>query len=312
MTQPTSVDMTFDTSLVDINPPPNANASFSTTESDSTLDAQQATKQTTTSNNPSDLVQHIPTQAAYDQWASVYDIDGNMLQAIDDLELQTVLPKFLSQAQNSIAAGEKLYVLDLGCGTGRNTGKLARYDWGGKSVEVTGLDFSQGMLNVATKKLAPSFEGHEKVRLRLECCDCFPTVNDPSTSALPAVQSLQPSHAVISTLVLEHIPLKDYFNTLFALLLPGGTALVTNMHADMGRVSQAGFVNADGIKVRGSSYVYTVEETATAARAAGLEALSVKEREMRKEDIEGGAVGERGWKWVGTKVWYGMVFRRVL
>jgi len=30
MTQPTSVDMTFDTSLVDINPPSNVNASFST------------------------------------------------------------------------------------------------------------------------------------------------------------------------------------------------------------------------------------------------------------------------------------------
>jgi hypothetical protein len=88
--------------------------------------------------------------------------------------------------------------------------------------------------------------------------------------------------------------------------------LVTNMHADMGRVSQAGFVNADGVKVRGSSYVYTVEETAAAARDAGLEVASVNEREMRKEDVEGGAVGERGWKWVGTNVWFGMVFRRAL
>ncbi|KAL1797735.1 hypothetical protein ACET3X_004341 [Alternaria dauci] len=312
MTQPTSVDMTFDTSLVDINPPPNANASFSTTDSDSTLDVEQPLKQTTASKSTPNSVQHIPTQAAYDQWASVYDTDGNMLQAIDDLELQTVLPEFLSRVKNSIVTNEKLCILDLGCGTGRNTGKLVRYDWDGKSMEVIGLDFSQGMLDVATKKLATLVEGQEKVQLRLECCDCFPTVNDPSASPLPAVQSLRPSHAVISTLVLEHIPLKDYFATLCMLLMPGGMALVTNMHADMGRISQAGFVNAHGVKVRGSSYVYTVEETAAAARAAGLDVLSVDEREMRKEDVEGGAVGERGWKWVGTKVWYGMVLRRVL
>ena len=312
MTQPTSVDMTFDTSLVDINPPSNVNASFSTTDSGSTLDVQQTPTQATSASNTSNSVQHIPTQAAYDQWASIYDTDGNMLQAIDDLELQQVLPEFLSQVKNSNVTKEKLHVLDLGCGTGRNTGKLVRYDWNGKSIEVTGLDFSQGMLNVATKKLATSIEGQEKVRLRLKCCDCFPTVNDPSTSPLPAVQTLEPSHAVISTLVLEHIPLEDYFATLCTLLLPGGTALVTNMHADMGRISQAGFVNAHGVKVRGSSYVYTVGETAEAARAAGLEVISVNEREMRKEDVESGAVGERGWKWVGMKVWYGMVFRKVL
>ncbi len=320
MTQPTSVDMTFDTSLVDVNPPTNANASFSTTESDSTLDVQQTSKHsqalhpTTASRKPSTTVQHIPTQAAYDQWASIYDIDGNMLQAIDDLELQTLLRDFLFQVKQSAATEHEVRVLDLGCGTGRNTKKLVQYDWNGKNVEITGLDFSQGMLDVAAKKLSLSLEekDQQRVRSRLECCDCFPSVEDPSASPLPAVSSLRLSHAVISTLVLEHIPLKHYFATLAALLLPGGMALVTNMHADMGRVSQAGFVNADGIKVRGSSYVYTVEETAAAARDAGLEVLRTNEREMRKEDVEGGAVGERGYKWVGTKVWYGMIFRRVL
>jgi len=316
MTQPTSIDMTFDTSLVDVNAA--ANTSFSTTESDSTVDGQQTSKRTqtlqptTAPQKPSTPVQHIPTQAAYDQWAAIYDTDGNMLQAIDDLELQTLLPDFLSQVNSSTATEQELRVLDLGCGTGRNTEKLVRYDWNRKSVEVTGLDFSQGMLDVAAKKLSPLLQEKDQqgVRSRLECCDCFPTVDNSSASPLPAVSNLRPVHAVTSTLVLEHIPLKDYFATLAALLLPGGTALVTNMHADMGRVSQAGFVNADGVKVRGSSYVYTVEETAAVAKTAGLEVVSVNEREMRKEDVEGGAVGERGWKWVGTKVWFGMVFSK--
>jgi SAM-dependent methyltransferase len=320
MTQPTYIDMTFDTSLVDVNAPANANVSFSTTESDSTVDGQQTSKctqnlqPTMASQKPSASVQHIPTQAAYDQWAAIYDTDGNMLQAIDDLELQTLLPDFLSQVKSSTATEQEVRVLDLGCGTGRNTEKLVRYDWNSKSIQVIGLDFSQGMLDIAAKKLSPLLQEKEQqgVQSRLECCDCFPTVDNPSASPLPAVSGLRPVHAVTSTLVLEHIPLQDYFATLAALLLPGGTALVTNMHADMGRVSQAGFVNADGVKVRGSSYVYTVEETAAAARDAGLEVASVNEREMRKEDVEGGAVGERGWKWVGTNVWFGMVFRRAL
>lgn len=81
------------------------------------------------------------------------------------------------------------------------------------------------------------------------------------------------------------------------------------MHADMGRVSQAGFVNADGVKVRGTSFVYSVEETLNAAREAGLNTLSVKEREVQNADVQ--TVGERGRKWIGVKVWYALVLQKV-
>ncbi|KAF7570986.1 hypothetical protein PtrSN002B_002188 [Pyrenophora tritici-repentis] len=90
MTHPTSVNMTFDTSLIDVKPPPpisNENTSFtSTTASDSTIDMGPPTKP----------VQHMHTQAAYNEWASIYDTDGNILQAIDDLELSSLLPGLLS------------------------------------------------------------------------------------------------------------------------------------------------------------------------------------------------------------------------
>ncbi|KAF1944030.1 S-adenosyl-L-methionine-dependent methyltransferase [Clathrospora elynae] len=345
MTQPTSVDMTFDTSLVDLKP--NANTSFSTTESDPTSDfgtldhpsniapntqtqtlkqtsmfeaqAQQPPKQnenlSTVMPPPksSTPVQHISTQETYDEWAAVYDSDGNMLQAIDDLELETYLPDFLSQVQNS-TAGRDISVLDLGCGTGRNTAKLLSYAWSrDRRVSVTGLDFSRGMLNVAAAKLSPlAKEKRGNVDLRLECCNCFPTVfSSSSSSPFPMVKDLQPVNAVLSTLVLEHIPLLPFFTTLLALLAPGGLALVTNMHADMGRVSQAGFVNAQGVKVRGSSFVYTVQETVDAAKGAGFEVLGRREREVQRRDMEGkGAVGERGWKWVGVRVWYAIVVKK--
>jgi SAM-dependent methyltransferase len=335
MTQPTSVNMTFDTSLVDLNP----NASFSTTESDpSDFGAPNPTTKTPTIQQPSLFVeqsqetpkpsqalpsslnpppaktstpvQHIATQEAYDQWASVYDSDGNMLQAIDDIELDILLPQFLHQVQNSVSTST-ISLIDLGCGTGRNTAKLLNFVLPpGRRSAVIGLDFSKGMLDIAAEKLRSFNECSEGPRVRLEQCDCFPTVNMPSAPPLPSVPGLTPVNAVVSTLVLEHVPLAAYFSTLAALLLPNGLAFITNMHSDMGAKSQAGFVNKDGVKVRGSSFAHTVQDTIDEATRVGFEVLSLVEREMRSEDVESGAVGERGWKWVGTKVWYGVVLRK--
>ncbi len=342
MTQPTSVDTTFDTSLVDLKP----NASFSTTESDpsdfgtSSLagkissmqqpppfnqNRHEVSKQSHPLPGQAKLpreagalkmdkgqidVQHVPTQDAYNEWARVYDSDGNMLQSIDDIEAAVMLSDlFVSISRN--VQGKNISLLDLGCGTGRSTSKLLSHLRESDEFNILGLDFSQGMLDVATQKLNPLVsEKQGRVTLRLECCDCFPTVRDPSASPLPAVPNLSPVNAVISTLVLEHVPLDAYFATLSALLLPGGIALVTNMHADMGRVSQAGFVNTQGVKIRGTSFAHTVEESLEAAKKAGLTVINSKERQMTKEHIESGMVGERGWKWVGINVWHGLLLEK--
>lgn len=338
MTQPNTINMTFDTSLVDLKP----NTSFSTTESDPSDFESSASTAKTPMMQPQSLfddqsqetpkpsqrtlardtglqppkastpVQHIGTQEAYDQWATVYDSDGNMLQAIDDIELATFLPQFLQQVLDTTST-PTISLLDLGCGTGRNTVKLLGFALPpGRQSTVTGLDFSKGMLDIAAEKVRPFNNGTDSPGVKLAQCDCFPTVNDPSASPLPAVPDLTPVNGIISTLVLEHIPLHSYFSTLSSLLLPNGLALVTNMHGDMGAKSQAGFVNAQGVKVRGESFGHSVRETIEAAERAGLEVVSVREREMRGEDVEGGRVGERGWKWVGVRVWVGVVVRKVL
>ncbi|XPS93005.1 hypothetical protein M3J09_002380 [Ascochyta lentis] len=322
MTQP-SVNTTFDTSLIDLNP----NVSFSTTESDPSDAGMSSTTQKTPTSAPSPFVhdinqdtpqpsqpvppktstpvQHIGTQDAYDQWASVYDSDGNMLQSIDDDELNTLLPSLLDQiAANS---NRDIAVLDLGCGTGRNTVRLLSHSWPvGRKVAVTGLDFSAGMLKHARTKLAAFTDSNKHTTLRLEQCNPFPASNNFSPLAI----NLPPQNLVISTLVLEHIPLPTYFRTLSALLAPGGVALVTNMHDEMGSRSQAGFVNAQGVKVRGESFVYSLPETVQAAQDAGLELLQARERSVQDKDVQSGVVGKRGGKWIGCKVWFGVVLRR--
>ncbi|ORY19501.1 S-adenosyl-L-methionine-dependent methyltransferase [Clohesyomyces aquaticus] len=362
MTQPNTINMTFDTSLVDLQQPhPSLNTSFSTTESEPS-DAgyaqstaqhpietpelppnpdsqpnQDTPKQSLSQTGPappkpSTPVHHIPTQEAYDAWASIYDADGNMLQAIDDLELSTLLPEFVAQIPKATPAPTStLNMIDLGCGTGRNTAKLLTNTvlWPDQdvleSIHITGLDFSRGMLDVAAQKLGALVgTGTGRVTYQLEQCDCFPTVANASASPIPVLQNqnqdqdreegkiLGPVDALVSTLVLEHVPLHDYFATLAALVRPGGCALVTNMHDEMGKMSQAGFVREDGVKVRaGKSFIHSPKETVEEAQRQGFEVLTVREREVRGEDVERGNVGKRGLKWVGVKVWYGVLLRRV-
>ncbi|EUC29205.1 hypothetical protein COCCADRAFT_40390 [Bipolaris zeicola 26-R-13] len=306
MTQPTTIDMTFDTSLVDVKPPTiDANTSFSTVESDQ---ANTSTVQP----RPQVPIHHIPTQDAYNQWASQYDSDGNMLQAIDDIELAAFLPTFLSQIPNpnpsissSSSSESPLHILDLGCGTGRNTLKLLRHFTqtpapSQSRTKIIGIDFSPAMLTIAHSKLSP----YPPETWDLHCCDIFSS--PPSSLPIPAV------HAVLSTLVLEHIPLSNFFSTLSSLLLPSGVALITNMHHEMGRLGgQAGFVSQQGVKVRGRSFLHKVDEVLEKAAESGFEVLGVREREVRRGDLDGGVVGGRGEKWVGVRVWMGVLVRRV-
>jgi predicted TPR repeat methyltransferase len=241
-----------------------------------------------------------------------------MLQSIDDDELKTLLPTFISQVLNQASTSTFcINLVDLGCGTGRNTAKLISCPWPKDyKISITALDFSAGMLDVAAKKIDAlplnDTKRFANPMTRLEQCDCFPTVYNSTASPLPTVTGLEPAQAVISTLVLEHIPLTDYFSTLACLLVKGGYALVTNMHSEMGKMSQAGFVNEQGVKVRGKSFAHTVEETREEARRAGFEMLQCRERKVQKQDLVNGVVGERGGKWVGVKVWYGLLLRKIV
>ena len=121
--------------------------------------------------------------------------------------------------------------------------------------------------------------------------------------------------AVLTTLVLEHFPLATFAALLQTLVRPGGLVLLTNMHPDMGARSQAGFIGTDGegrqVKIRGRSWVHGVAETVEGARACGFEVVgSIGERAVTEDML--GLIGERGGKWVGCNVWYGMVLRRTI
>ncbi|KAI1100712.1 S-adenosyl-L-methionine-dependent methyltransferase [Jackrogersella minutella] len=256
-------------------------------------------------------MRYLPTNEAYDRWAAVYDTDGNFLQVLDTTELKTLFPQFL----HSITSSKPWRIVDLGCGTGRSTALLLAVPG---IEEVVALDSSKGMLEVARSRLQQASEGARSSniepvqvvpRLRLEVFDMLASPSPPT--------SAQQADGVISTLVVEHVPLATFFSQVSQVLRPGGMLLLTNMHAHMGGISQAGFVDADtGEKIRPMSYAHTVSGIVTEAKNWGLVAESagegneprIRERVVLEDMVE--KLGPRSAKWVGVTCWFGGLFRK--
>ena len=224
----------------------------------------------------SPAVCYLPTNEAYDRWAGVYDTDGNFLQRIDDVEMKaSLLPRLLDALQNQHC--EHRIVVDLGCGTGRNTARLLSSSAAESVDEVVALDASHGMLDIARARLLSSAsidnagEKGNVIRPRLHLIH-----HDLLSDPVPPEPARGTANAVISTLVLEHVPLKAFFAHVAAMLKPDGDGLLllTNMHADMGHLSQAGFVDAEtGVKIRPKSYAHTVAEVLAEADRWGFSVL---------------------------------------
>lgn len=241
----------------------------------------------------------------------VYDNDANPLQALDDIELSTLLPQFLAllEAQSSSPSSE-LKVVDLGCGTGRNTCKLLTIP---RVRQVVGLDASAQMLALAKRRCEGLggerlASGSHVADLKLELYDML---GDDAAERTP--ETARQADAVISTLVLEHVPANVFFKTVAVILKPGGLMLLTNMHAGMGSKSQAGFKDPEtGQKIRPVSYAHKIEDVLREASRWGLEPVGkVHEREARMSDVKPGPVGDRLRKWIGVNMWFGMVLTKV-
>ncbi|TVY59482.1 putative methyltransferase [Lachnellula cervina] len=252
-------------------------------------------------------IHSIPTKDLYARWAKVYDSDGNILQSIDD----HFLPSLLTQGF-SLVTSSPITITELGAGTGRNTVKLLQPREGVKIETLNALDLSPEMLSLAKSRCSAPSTSTSAPSPKVD----FYEFDALQPSLFPEVQALEgKAGLVLSTLVLEHLPLKTFFETAKRLLKPNGVLVMTNMHADMGRLSRAGFTDIDTesgnvkVKVQGDSFVYEIEEVLEVGREEGFEMLGeMLQRGVGEGDV-GVTVGERGVKWVGVSVWFGCVMR---
>lgn len=182
----------------------------------------------------------VPTQEGYDRWSGIYDAEDNPLICLE----QPVVERLIGDV-----AGRT--VLDVGCGTGRWSLRLA--DAG---ATVTGIDFSTGMLDKARAK-----PGVADVRF----------VQHDLAKPLPFED--RAFDGVVCCLVLEHVPkLGPVLGEMKRVCRPDGFIVISDLHPAMGLLGlQARFVDpATGRETRPRGTAKQVSDYVNAVSEAGL------------------------------------------
>ena len=184
---------------------------------------------------------------AYNQWASSYDAVVNNTRDLEAQALRTMLP-----------AGPFPEIIELGCGTGKNTAWLAR-----QAAHLTAVDFSPEMLRRAQQKL----HGHQP----------------PITFAQADIT--QPWHfvpgpvdVITCSLILEHLQNLDFvFAQAKQALCPGGLFYVGELHPFKQYLgSKARFETPTG-PVELEGYVHHLSDFTEAARRHGFRCRQLQE-----------------------------------
>lgn len=215
--------------------------------------------------SPNDAITPLPTQEGYDRWASTYDAYDNPLIALE----QPIIRERMGSPQH-------LDVLDVGCGTGRHAHWMA-----GEGARVTGVDFSNGMLDQLRRKDAPAID----------------LVEHDLTQGLP--QADASADLVTCCLVLEHLPdLGVIFGEMARVARPGGRVLISDFHPEMLRRGyHARFREApEGPKFQMQGEAHTVSDYVMAATRAGL-AISHASEHIMTEALAASSRSAK--KWVG-------------
>ena len=143
----------------------------------------------------------MSVRAAYDNWAATYDTDRNLTRDLDQVVTRRIL-----------ADRHAATILELGCGTGKNTVFLAQI-----AGRVVALDFTEGMIAQARIKLTE--QGARNVQFSIaDLTQPLPCAGDQVDLA-------------VCNLVLEHIAdLAPVFAEAYRVLADGGRFFVCELH----------------------------------------------------------------------------------
>lgn len=184
-------------------------------------------------------------QDAYTRWSTTYDSDRNLTRDLDRRVTESTLAD--RNCQN---------ILELGCGTGKNTALLERI-----GRKVLALDFSPGMLQQAKTKLKTDHVFFVRADL---------------TKPWPAKTGS--FELIVCNLVLEHIEDVDpVFYQASQSLTAGGEFFVSELHPfRQYQGTQANFRNEQET-VEIDAFVHHLSDFTEAARANGLSLKSMNE-----------------------------------
>lgn len=184
-------------------------------------------------------------QKAYNEWSAIYDSNENLTRDLDQKITRETL------------AGQRFdSILELGCGTGKNTAFLVDI---GSAVHA--LDFSEGMIGKAKEKVRAG-------NIRFSMADL--------TKRWPCDH--ESYDLIVCNLVLEHIEdLSHIFSEAARTLQPKGRFFINELHP---------FKQYGGTKARferGANvvevdvFVHHISEFTNAAQASGLRLVNLNE-----------------------------------
>ncbi len=184
-------------------------------------------------------------QDAYNEWSAIYDTDENRTRDLDQRVTKNTFGNFRFNS-----------ILEIGCGTGKNTGLLSQI-----GLNIHAVDFSQGMIDKAKKKiLAPN--------VRFSIADI--------TKKWPCKD--QSYDLIVCNLVLEHIEdLAWVFSEAYRSMERKGRFFVCELHPfKQYQGKKATFCREKGV-TEIPAYVHHITDYVEAARSNRLALLELKE-----------------------------------
>lgn len=177
-------------------------------------------------------------QDAYNIWSETYDSDENLTRDLDARITRQVLAGWHGRA-----------LLELGCGTGKNTAFLAEI-----APHVYALDFSEGMLAHAQRRITAA-------HVTLGMADV--------TQAWPVAN--QRVDLVVANLILEHVAdLGHIFRQANRCLAADGRFFISELHPFKQYLgTKARFEQADG-RTEITAYTHHISEFIGSAAVHGL------------------------------------------
>ena len=189
----------------------------------------------------------------YNDWADQYDNNINPTRDLD----KVVTQESLSDLNFS-------NVLELGCGSGKNTEWLIT-----KADKLIGIDFSSRMLELARKKISSK-------NVSFICADLnekWPVNNNSFDLAT-------------INLTLEHIKILDHiFNSLFIKLRKGGKCFVCELHPEKQLAGSKARFQANGTEIVLDVFQHSELDYVQSAEKVGFSLLAKKDWYDDEKDL---------------------------
>ncbi|MGY2133362.1 class I SAM-dependent methyltransferase [Hymenobacter sp. HD11105] len=185
-------------------------------------------------------------QEAYNTWADSYDTVLNKTRDLEARAIRAVVP-----------GGHFAQVIELGCGTGKNTEWLAT-----RAAHLTAVDFSQEMLLKAQQKLQQPHISFQQADITQDWQFAH-----------------NPANLITCSLILEHIQdLNHVFDQARKALQPNGHFYIGELHPfKQYQGSKARFDTAAGGIFELDCYVHHISDFTEAARRHGFSCVSLQE-----------------------------------